>query len=214
MAPFAAFVGVMAVERALSVRAAWLYPVRGAITLAVMLVFSRHLIRRAWPPSRALASVAIGVAVFVVWVGPDILWPGYRQHWLFSNSLLGKPASTLPDELRGNTAFLLTRIFGSVALVPVLEELFWRGWLMRWVISPRFEELPLGTYVPLSFWVTAALFGSEHGSYWDVGFVTGIIYNWWMIRTRSLADCILAHAVTNGCLALYVLGWKQWQYWL
>jgi hypothetical protein len=108
----------------------------------------------------------------------------------------------------------VVRVFGSVILVPILEELFWRGWLMRWLISQDFRKVALGSYTPLSFWATALLFASEHGSYWEVGLLTGIIYNWWMIRTKNLANCILAHAVTNGCLAVYVIAWKQWQYWL
>ena len=60
----------------------------------------------------------------------------------------------------------------------------------------------------------ALLFASEHGPYWDVGLAAGILYNWWMIRTKSLEDCILSHAVTNACLAAYVLTRHQWQYWL
>jgi hypothetical protein len=57
------------------------------------------------------------------------------------------------------------------------------------------------------------LFASEHGPYWDVGLIAGILYNLWMIRTRSIADCILAHAVTNAALSLYVIATGQWQYW-
>jgi CAAX prenyl protease-like protein len=96
----------------------------------------------------------------------------------------------------------------------VIEELFWRGWLMRYAISPRFETIRLGTYSAFSFWITAVLFASEHGSFWEVGLVAGIIYNWWMLRTHSLGDCITAHAVTNACLAAYVIAGGQWQYWL
>ena len=100
------------------------------------------------------------------------------------------------------------------ALVPILEELFWRGWLLRWLINPDFQKVPIGKYTPLAFWSVALLFASEHGAYWDVGLAAGIIYNGWMIRSRSLADCILAHGVTNALLAAYVLLSGQWQYWL
>jgi hypothetical protein len=62
--------------------------------------------------------------------------------------------------------------------------------------------------------MTAVLFAAEHGSYWDVGLLAGITYNWWMVRTGRLADCMVAHAVTNGFLAAYVLYFGQWQYWL
>jgi hypothetical protein len=58
------------------------------------------------------------------------------------------------------------------------------------------------------------LFASEHGPYWEVGLATGIIYNAWMVKTRNLTDCIIAHAVTNGLLSAYILATHQFQYWL
>ena len=73
--------------------------------------------------------------------------------------------------------------------------------------------MPLGKYAPAAFWVTALLFASEHGPYWDVGLVTGIIYNLWMVKTKRLGDLVLVHAVTNACLSGYVLLFQQWQYW-
>jgi hypothetical protein len=142
------------------------------------------------------------------------LIPGYRQHWLFQNAILGRSGGSVPEEVLTNPMVLWTRILRAVVLVPIIEELFWRAWLMRWLISPRFEQIKLGAYAPLSFWATAILFASEHGPYWDVGLITGIIYNWWMVRTRSLGDCILVHAVTNACLCGYVVATKHWEYWL
>ena len=85
---------------------------------------------------------------------------------------------------------------------------------MRWIISPRFETIPLGTYSASAFAIVAVLFASEHGPYWDVGLACGIIYNWWMVRTRSLGDLVLAHAITNGCLSAYVVFSGKWEYWL
>jgi CAAX prenyl protease-like protein len=212
VAPFAAFVGCMVIEKALPFGPGIFYPVRAAVALIAMLVFSLRVIP--WVPDRPLPSIGLGVAVFFIWIGPDLLWPGMRNHWLFHNSLVGSAASALPADLKSSPAFIAVRVFGSVGLVPILEELFWRGWLMRWLVSQNFRKIPLGTYSHVSFWLTAILFASEHGSYWDVGLITGVVYNWWLIRTKDLANCILAHAVTNGCLAVYVLGWNQWQYWL
>jgi uncharacterized protein len=101
----------------------------------------------------------------------------------------------------------------AVLVVPVLEELFWRAWLMRWLIDTDFRRVPMGAYTPFAFWLTAILFASEHGSYWDVGLVAGVIYNWWTIRSKSVADCIVMHATTNAILSGYVLATAQWQYW-
>jgi len=161
-----------------------------------------------------LASIGLGIAVCVLWVGPEIVFPGYHSGWLFSNGLLGHPVSTATAAQKSDVAFIVFRILVSVITVPILEELFWRGWLMRWLINRDFEGVPLGTYDAQAFWVVAVLFASEHGSFWDVGLLTGVIYNWWMLRTKSLWDCILMHAVTNGCLAWYVLHYDKWMYWL
>jgi CAAX prenyl protease-like protein len=212
VAPFAVFVGVMALEKFLPFSPAVLYPIRVTLSLAAILLFSRRLI--SWAPTQILASIALGVVVFFIWIGPDLIWSGWRHLWLFQNPILGSPSSSLPPGLKQNIPFLAIRIFGSAVLVPILEELFWRGWLMRWLISQDFRSIPLGTYTPFAFWITALLFASEHGSYWEVGLITGVIYNWWLVRTKNLPNCILAHAVTNGCLAIYVLAAEQWQYWL
>ncbi len=102
-------------------------------------------------------------------------------------------------------------------IVPVVEELFWRGWLMRWLIDGgKFTRVPLRRlwHRSTSFWNVALLFASEHGTYWDVGLIAGVIFNFWMVRTKSLGDLILAHAVTNSCLSAYVVAAGKWEYWL
>ena len=75
----------------------------------------------------------------------------------WTTALVGSARSSVPHEVKSDLVFLVFRIFGSVLLVPVLEELFWRGWLMRWLIRPDFEAVRLGTYTRYSFWVTAVL---------------------------------------------------------
>ncbi|MFL6352575.1 MAG: type II CAAX prenyl endopeptidase Rce1 family protein, partial [Bryobacteraceae bacterium] len=62
--------------------------------------------------------------------------------------------------------------------------------------------------------ITTILFACEHGPYWDVGLVAGLIYNFWMVRTKSLGDCILMHAITNTALSGHVIATHRWQYWL
>jgi CAAX prenyl protease-like protein len=213
IAPFIAFIAFLMLDRALPVDIEVLYPIRVAVVSAVLILFSRSVVD--FRVKNALGSILLGVAVFVVWVAPDALWPAYRGHWLFTNALMGQPASAVPDSVRSNLLFIAFRTLGCVALVPVLEELFWRGWLARWLIDANdFRRVPLGAYTASSFWIGSLLFASEHGPYWEVGLIAGIAYNWWIVRTKSLANCILAHAVTNGCLSVYVLATGQWRYWL
>jgi CAAX prenyl protease-like protein len=207
--PFGVFIALLALQQIVPIPAA----VRLGVSLAAILAASREPLRG--KPSQPILSALLGLGVFVIWIGPDVIAPAWRHSILFNNSMVGHPAGNTPPESRHDPVFLFFRIAISVIAVPVLEELFWRGWLMRWIIdSNHFERVPLGTYAPLAFWVVAALFASEHGSFWDVGFVTGIVYNWWMVRTKNLWNCIIAHAVTNAALAAYVIVAGQWQYWL
>jgi len=212
VAPFAVFLAFLAMANNIMPGWTWEYPLRTIVTTAVLATLSRSVI--SWRCSRPLGSVLLGVLVFVIWVGPDAVWPAYREHWLLQNPLTGHVKSSIAPILRSDMIFISFRVFGTAVTVPIIEELFWRGWLMRYLIAPDFRTIRLGSYAPLAFWATALLFASEHGPYWDVGLVAGILYNWWMVRTGSLADCILAHAVTNACLAVYVLGFQEWRYWM
>ncbi len=211
IAPFLAFMGLLFLAERLPLAPAW----EAALRLLVLGV----ICALCWPagvpvrPARPFLSCLVGLAVFFLWIAPDLLIPGYRTSPLFANSLVGHLRSSLSADALRSPWLLGWRTARAVLIVPVVEELFWRGWMMRWIINPDFERVRFGTYAPAAFWITAVLFASEHGPYWDVGLLTGIIYNIWMIRTKSLADCILVHAVTNAALSAYVISTHQWQYW-
>ena len=210
--PFAAFLALLVVAPRLPVSPA----VQAVVWVGVLALIIGVV---AWPVldfrvRRLGGSIALGVAVYLLWVAPDLLWPAYRQHWLFQNSLMGKVASTVPGEVRGDGFVLTLRFVRAALIVPIVEELFWRGWLPRWLDHPSgFLSRPLGAFSRFAFWSTAVLFALEHGSFWDVGLVAGVLYNWWLTRTKSLGDLILAHAVTNGCLGVHVLVLGEWRYW-
>ncbi len=172
-----------------------------------------------WPrdvplgPKFWLPSLVIGVATFVLWIGPELIDPNYRHGILFSNAIAGHVGSSLREEALKSNSVLFWRTVRASTVVPVAEELFWRAWLMRWLIRTDFQTVELGTYAPSAFWITALLFAAEHGPYWDVGLLTGALWNFWMVRSKSVADCILVHAVTNLLMSLYVIRYAQWQYW-
>jgi uncharacterized protein len=212
--PFVAFLVLLALSRWVALPPLAVQLGFVIAMLAVIAILTRGSVT--WRDLRVTnwgGSLLLGVAVFVLWIGPDLLFPNYRHHWLFDNSLMGHVQAGLSAESHDQPAMLWLRAFRAVAIVPVIEELFWRAWLMRWLISVDFLTVPLGTYAPMAFWIVAILFASEHGSYWDVGLATGVIYNWWMLRTKSLGDLVLVHAVTNACLSLYVVLAGKWEYW-
>ena len=212
VAPFVIFLALIGLSHLWPMPALADEILRLAVMLAVLSLVVRPVMDFRMPNGGV--SVLVGVAIFLLWIAPDLLFPQYRSFFLFDNSVVGTARSSLTETARHDVPVLFLRTLRAVAIVPIVEELFWRGWLMRWVINNDFERVPLGAYSALSFWAVALLFASEHGPYWDVGLVAGILFNWWMIRTKSLGDLILAHAVANACLSGYVIAAGKWEYWL
>lgn len=212
VAPFATFMLLLVVGPRLPIPARVEAVLRVALVTAVLLLCSRQVILlqvRHWA-----TSIALGIGVFALWIAPDVLFPDFRSSWLFTNGLTGKVEGTVPEDVRHDTLVLSLRFARAAILVPIVEELFWRGWLPRWIDHREdFRKVPLGQFTTASFLLTALLFASEHGAMWDVGLAAGLLYNFWMQRTRSLGDLILAHAVTNACLSAYVLSRGRWEYW-
>ena len=209
--PFAVFMVWLAVDKYLPIANPWKEILRDLVLVAAILGFSRRILPRSAP--HWIASVALGIGVFVLWIAPDLLFPAWRSHWLFQNDVVGKLKTSIPPaEL--TPVMLALRVVRASVLVPVLEELFWRGWLPRWIQNTQFDRVPLGEYTPLAFWATALLFAAEHGPFWDVGLLCGIIYNWWMKRTRSLGDLVLVHATTNFALSMFIISSERWTFWM
>ena len=209
--PFAVFALWLLVGKKLPIA----YPAKElllyAIIIAAIVGFSWRVLPRSAPHWRA--SIALGIAVCAMWVAPDALIPGWRDHWIFQNAVTGKVTTSIPpNEL--TPLMMVLRTLRAALLIPILEELFWRGWLPRWLQDTRFERIPLGQYTRFAFWATALLFAAEHGPFWEVGLLCGVIYNWWMSRTRSLGDLMLVHGVTNLCLSLYVVVTGRWGFWM
>jgi CAAX prenyl protease-like protein len=210
--PFVAFMILLALFRNVSLPELTSQSLFVGVMAIVIYVLARPVLN--FKVHRFLPSLILGVLTFFLWIGPDLISPAWRHLPIFDNAFLGHPEGSLSEAERSNAVVLLIRSLRAAIIVPIVEELFWRAWLMRWIISPRFESIALGAYAPFAFWIVALLFASEHGSYWDVGLATGILWNWWMIRTKSLGDLILVHAVTNACLCAYVVLYGKWEYWL
>jgi CAAX prenyl protease-like protein len=160
------------------------------------------------PGPRAIAlAVALGIAVTVGWIGlerlpyPKIPIGGARQEF---------DPYHLP--FAGRAAFLTVRLFGLVVLVPLIEELFWRSFLMRWVIDSDFAKVPVGRVTAQAAGLTSVLFAVAHPE-WLPALLTGLAWSWLLARTKSLAACAISHAVANLGLGVYILSTASWRFW-
>ena len=109
------------------------------------------------------------------------------------------------------TAWLIFRVIGSVITVPIAEELAFRGYALRRLISPDFDKVSL-RFTWFSFLLSSILFGALHGR-WVAGTVAGMFYAWAMYRRGKVGDAIIAHATTNALIAAHVLILGNWNYW-
>jgi CAAX prenyl protease-like protein len=145
----------------------------------------------------------VGILAFVVWVLPEGWYPQLGSS-VFNPYTFGKGWISL--------ALIVFRLIGAVIVVPIFEELFWRSFVIRWLINENFISVPIGTFTWFSCIVIVLGFGFEHHQ-WLVGLLAGILYNVLLYTKKNLADCIVAHAVTNLLLGSYVLLTRQWTFW-
>jgi CAAX prenyl protease-like protein len=188
--------------------ARWLYGATVSVVGALLLAW-RHeygeLSRQNLPSAReALWAVAVGLVVFGLWISLD--HPALR---------LGRESAAFhPVDAQGSLdwTLIVVRWIGAALLVPVMEELFWRSFLMRWIAAPDFQRVDPAQAGPKSLVVTIVLFGFEH-NLWLAGMVAGAVYGALYMRHRTLWSPILAHAVTNGLLGIWVIATGNWSYW-
>lgn len=173
------------------------YPAKAIAVAATLWWLRRYYVE--WKASFSLLAVGIGLLAIVIWIWIDPFYPK-----------IGGDAA--PFDPTGKWLFIGFRIAGAVLVVPVMEELFWRAFFIRWLTDEDFKTVPLGTFTWLSFAGTTVLFGLEH-SQWLAGIVCGALYNWLFYRTKSVFACVIAHAISNAALAAWVLGTGDWKFW-
>ena len=183
----------------------WLYPAKIAVVALLLALFWRYYTELRpfrLSPTQALIAIATGVVVLVLWVSLDADW-----------MIIGSPSGFDPrSEGRIDWLLVAIRIAGAALVVPLMEELFWRSFLMRWIVAPNFDSVDPSQLGLKSFIITVLLFGFEH-NLWLAGIVAGAAYSLLYMRHRSLWSPILAHAVTNGLLGLWVVRTGNWSYW-
>jgi CAAX prenyl protease-like protein len=184
------------------------YTVKVAVVAALMWACrSTWSDLRPWPrPAAVMLAVVLGVLVTVAWVGLDGRYPTFAV----MGTRTGFDPGILPKEARW--VFVIVRLLGLVALVPVFEELFWRSFLMRWLIADDFTQVPIGRVTPLAATITSVVFAAVHPE-WLPALLTGAAWACLLAYTKSLTACVVSHATANLGLGLYVLATGDWKFW-
>lgn len=183
----------------------WLYPLQSGAVLALLLVLWREydeLHRFTFTLSQILVAAGAGAIVTVLWVLLD-------DSWMIAGS---GPGYDPRVDGRIDPLLAAIRLLGATLVVPVMEELFWRSFLMRWIERADFRLVDPARIGFKAFVLPTLLFGVEH-HLWLAGVVAGSAYGLLYLRHRNLWSPVLGHAVTNGLLGIWVLATGDWAFW-
>jgi exosortase E/protease (VPEID-CTERM system) len=179
-----------------------LYAVRLLAAGLVLWAYRSSYAALGW--SWSWTAVAAGGAVFGIWIGLEALIPPAAAE------SIGDPL-TLPVPERW--LWLVGRVVGAVVVVPIAEELAFRGYLLRRLQGVELNEDVVGRWNWFAVVVSSLLFGLLHSDRWIAGTVAGVFFARVYYRRGRLSDAILAHAVANAALAGYVLATGRWELW-
>lgn len=210
--PFALYILLLATEGLLAGWAPdldlrWLYPLKASlVTLALALLWRHFSELHRWGLSvnDVVLALSAGAAVLFLWVALDASWmlmgesgPGYDPH--------GADGAL-------DWRLVAFRIAGAALVVPLMEEIFWRSFLQRWLQQAEFLALDPARVGLKALLLASVLFAVEHVQ-WFAGLAAGLIYGWLYVHTRKLWVPVLAHAATNAGLGVFVVATGRWEFW-
>jgi uncharacterized protein len=183
----------------------WLYPLQTICCGALLIYFRRsyHFDR-----SRCIGfTFLIAVVIFLIWILP-------QQFLGFAPRAIGFDPTPLSNNSATYWLTIMMRFVRLVVVVPVVEEIFWRAFLLRFLIDEHFERVRFGQFSASSFVIVTVVFAFSHARPdWLAALCAGALFNLVAYRTRSLASSVLAHAVTNCLLGLWIMETRQWGFW-
>ena len=201
--PFLTILAAAMITRATSAGFEWLYPLRFLAAGAALWFFRRKYAELDW--SFGWLAPLAGGFVFVIWVSLDLAAGVHPA----SSIATGLPALTPAARF----TWLAFRTLAAVVTVPIAEELAFRGFLIRRLMSADFESLSMRKFSYVSLLVSSVVFGLFHGDRWLAGTVAGLIYALVFLRRGRIGEAVIAHATTNALLAGLVLFTGRWYFW-
>lgn len=196
------------------------YPLTYSILVAIVLATTWWLLRHSkaiQPHWKVAPAVGVGLLGIVLWIllsklHLEQMLGQYLPSFLRPEERVGyNPFSELSGDVR-IWSFIAIRLVGIAVLVPIAEELFWRGFLLRWLIDPEWKKIPLGEYTLSSCMLVTLLFTLAHPE-WLAAASYCLLINGLLYWKRDLWLCVVAHAVSNLALAIYVLSSGDWWLW-
>jgi CAAX prenyl protease-like protein len=201
--PFIVFAGFTCMVPLFSLSKTLVYPAK-ILSVTALLFFYWPRVKHEVKVCLDLNAVLAGIGVFILWVGLDNVYPK-----------IGTEVRVNPFEMgQGPLLYLLmaSHLLGAVLVIPVMDELFWRSFALRFLINTNFTRYPLGTFTWFSYIFVSIAFGLGHLQ-WLPGILSGLIYAMLLYQKKNLFSPILAHGVANCLLGIYAVANNEWGIW-
>jgi CAAX prenyl protease-like protein len=196
------------------------YPVAYSIMVVAVSAVTWFLLRgqrMVIPHWRIVGAIVVGLVGIVLWIllselQLETILTKHLPGWLRPGGRVSfNPFEELSSNWQAYT-FIVFRLIGLSLLVPVAEEIFWRGFLARWLIADDWERVALGAFTWGSFWGVVGLFTLAHPE-WFAAATYCALLNGLLYWKKDLWSCIVAHGVSNFTMGMYVLATGAWWLW-
>ena len=209
LAPFLAITAASVVAQAVSGHGfEWLYPLRLVAALAVLWSFRNRYRSMDW--HFGPLGPAAGALVACLWLGGHYWTYGSHPTSVRSDTLAASLGALSPLQ-RGS--WIVIRALAAITTVPIAEELAFRGFLARRIMSARVTTVPFSTLSALAILASSFAFGLMHGRQWLLGFMAGIVFALVAKFRGRLGEAVAAHASANLILASVVLFRNDYTLW-
>ncbi len=199
------------------------YPAAHVVRMGLTL-FAILLVLPAWraaPLRFSLLAVPVGLVGGVLWIlicrmrieDQFLTLIGLGDWAAWGDRPAFDPFGAFGEARWWMAAFLAVRLVGLTVIVPLIEEFFLRGFLMRFLLKADWWTIPLGTVTWGSGMIVIAYAVLSHPAEPIAAALWFTLITLLYARTRSLWDCVVAHGVTNGVLGVYILLWRDWTLW-
>jgi exosortase E/protease (VPEID-CTERM system) len=173
------------------------------VVVASLAIYAYREAYRGYKPDFSIASIGAGVAIAALWLASAAKNPDAAT--TMRQAFADGPPSAF-------ALWVVFRCIGSVILVPICEELAFRGYLLRRLVDKDFSSVDVRTMTPLALAGSSIAFGLVHER-WLVASLAGAAYALVAVRRGNLSAAIVAHAVSNALIAAWVLATGDYSQW-
>jgi len=200
-----------------------IYPLQTAVSIILLFRYWRFY-TFAWSWRWGLMGVAFGVVGIACWLLPTTLYDawgftGKTTGWIHMLGVAARSYGFNPGLFDSPLAYALAlgmRFFRAAVVVALAEELFWRGFLMRFICDWEgdYWRQPFGRGSWLSYFIVTGLFIFSHGSLdWAAAWVYGSLTYLLSVWSKNLGACVLMHATANFLMGLYIIAYGKFGLW-